>query len=69
MKVSVENTLAGIFTGVKNGPVARKSTLGCDLICGQEKRGRNRRAVSSNSSSVLCVQSWNQKNMSWRLRV
>jgi hypothetical protein len=34
MQVSVENTLTGRFTGVKNGPIACKASLGCDLICG-----------------------------------
>jgi hypothetical protein len=34
MQVSVENTLTGRFSGVKNGSVAFKATLGCNLICG-----------------------------------
>jgi hypothetical protein len=34
MQVSVENTLTGRFAGVKNRPIARKTALGCDLICG-----------------------------------
>jgi hypothetical protein len=69
MQVSVENRLASVFAGVKDSSVAIEAAFFGDLICRQEKVGGDGRAIAGNPCSIFSVQSWDQQNMRWCLRI
>jgi hypothetical protein len=60
VQVSVEDALAGLSSGVKDGSVPIKPALGGYLICSQEKVGGDGRTIASNPCRVFCVQGWYQ---------
>ena len=69
MQVSVENRLASVFAGVKDSSVAVEPAFFGDLICRQEKVGGNGRAIAGYPCRTFSMQSWDQQNMGWCLRI
>jgi hypothetical protein len=63
VQVSVENGLPCGFTRVENGPIPIEATLGSDLIGSQKEVSCNGRTISSDSCSILCVNSRNKQYM------
>jgi hypothetical protein len=69
MQVSVENTLTCVDSGVKDSSVAIKPAFCGDLVGCQEKVSGDPRAIAGDTCSIFSVKSWDQQNMSWRLRI
>jgi hypothetical protein len=60
VQVSVEDALAGLSSGVKDGSVPIEATFGGNLVCRQEKVSGDGRTIASNTCGVFSMQGWDQ---------